>query len=314
MNDALSPPAGVSEPAARERPGLVARIRRLLRGNGESDLRESIEALVEAHETASTEPDGQQVGLDRHERAIIANVLRLRGETVSDTMVPRADIIAVAEDMTLSALADLIRREGHSRYPVFRETLDDIQGFIHMRDVFGALGSDEGFSIASILRPAIFLAPSAPVLDALLEMRQKRTHIALVIDEYGGTDGLVTIEDLVEEIVGDIADEHDEPLPDHWLERPDGSLEVDARLPIEEFEERLGPVLTEEERGADIDTVGGLVFTLAGRIPNRGETVLHSSGLRFRVLDADRQRIRRLRVRRAEPQSGPNSEPRSTAA
>jgi len=303
MNDALSPLVPI-EPATRERPGLISRLRRLLRGNSESDLRESIEALVLAHEeTSSTETDAPQTGLDRHERAIIANVLRLRAETVSDAMVPRADIVAVPEDMDLIALADLIRREGHSRYPVFQGTLDQVQGFIHIRDVFGVLGQDNSFSIASILRPVIFLAPSTPVLDALLEMRQKRTHIALVVDEYGGTDGLVTIEDLVEEIVGDIADEHDEPLPNQWTQRPDGSIEVDARLPIEQFEAQLGSFLTDEERNADIDTVGGLVFVLAGRIPARGEVVVHSSGIAFRVLDADRQRIRLLKVRLPEPQS-----------
>ena len=144
------------------------------------------------------------------------------------------------------------------------------------------------------------VAPQVPVLDLLLQMRQARMHLALVVDEYGGIDGLLTIEDLVEEIVGDIADEHDEVAVPMITERPDGALDLDARLSIEAFEARLGPVLTEDEREADIDTVGGLVFTLAGRVPTRGEVISHPSGLEFRILDGDARRIRRLRVRRSE--------------
>jgi magnesium and cobalt transporter len=142
------------------------------------------------------------------------------------------------------------------------------------------------------------VAPQMPVLDLLLQMRQQRTHLALVIDEYGGVDGLVTIEDLIETIVGDIADEHDEVQAAMLVERPDGTLDVNARLPVEEFESRMGPVLSEDERDADIETVGGLVFTLAGRVPTKGEVISHPSGIEFRVLDSDPRRIRRLRVRR----------------
>jgi magnesium and cobalt transporter len=146
------------------------------------------------------------------------------------------------------------------------------------------------------------VAPQIPVLDLLLQMRQAHIHLALVVDEYGGIDGLVTIEDLVETIVGDISDEHDEVPGPMVTERPDGTLDIDARLPVEEFEARMGPVLTEDERDADINTVGGLVFTLAGRVPARGEVVGHPSGVEFRVLDADGRRIRRVRVRRGPGQ------------
>ncbi|MFN7634271.1 MAG: transporter associated domain-containing protein, partial [Acetobacteraceae bacterium] len=165
------------------------------------------------------------------------------------------------------------------------------------KDVVGWIGKD-GFSLQQVLRKPLFVAPSIPVLDLLLQMRQQRMHLALVVDEYGGIDGLVTIEDLVETIVGDIADEHDEDAAPQMTERPDGSLDLDARLPIEAIEARYGPVLTEEERDQDLDTVGGLAFTLAGRVPVRGEVLAHSSGLEFRVLEADPRRIRRLRVRR----------------
>jgi magnesium and cobalt transporter len=162
------------------------------------------------------------------------------------------------------------------------------------------VGRPEAFSLEAILRKPLMVAPQTPVLDLLLQMRQQRVHMALVVDEYGGIDGLVTIEDLVETITGDISDEHDDVAAPMVAERPDGSLDINARMSVEDFEQRLGPVLTEDERDADIDTVGGLVFTIAGRVPAKGELISHPSGLEFRVLDADPRRIRRLRVRRTE--------------
>jgi magnesium and cobalt transporter len=240
---------------------------------------------------------GELPELDRQERVLIANVLRLRGTTADDVMVPRADIIAMAVDVTLDQALEMIRREGHSRMPVFREQLDDIVGMIHIKDVFAYSGRPEEFDLESIVRAPLMVAPQVPVLDLLLQMRQARIHLALVVDEYGGIDGLVTIEDLVETITGDIADEHDEVDAPLIVERPDGTLDLDARLPVEDFEARFGAVLTPEERAADIDTVGGLIFTLAVRVPARGEVVTHPSGMEFRVLDADPRRLRRLRAR-----------------
>jgi CBS domain containing-hemolysin-like protein len=214
-------------------------------------------------------------------------------------MVPRADILAMPEDLTLDQAIVLIQREGHSRFPVYRGNLDDVVGMVHIKDVFAAVGRDPAsFSLKGILRRPLLVVPTIPVLDLLLEMRAQRIHMALVVDEYGGIDGLVTIEDLVETIVGDISDEHDEVTAPTIIERPDGMLEMDARTTVEAFEEKLGPVLTEEERAADIDTVGGLVFTLAGRVPARGELISHGSGIEFRVLEVDARRIRRIRVRR----------------
>ncbi|MFC7542038.1 hemolysin family protein [Siccirubricoccus deserti] len=213
-------------------------------------------------------------------------------------MVPRADIMAMPEDFTLEQAIRLIQRDGHSRYPVYRGQLDEIVGMVHIKDVFAAVGREGPFEMKAILRKPLFVVPSIPVLDLLLQMRQARIHMALVVDEYGGIDGLVTIEDLVETITGDISDEHDEDTTPQMVEKPDGTFEVDARTPVELFGSRLGVALTEEERASDIDTVGGLVFTLAGRVPAKGELVSHSSGLEFRVLEADPRRIRKLRVRR----------------
>ena len=279
------------------RPILLHRLRQLLWGRGhEHSVRESIAELVQEAADATTEP-GQEAELDRNERALIANVLRLRGTTADDVMVPRADIIAMPVTVTLDEALEHIRREGHSRIPVFREQLDDIVGMVHIKDVFAYVGRPEEFRLEAILRTPLMVAPQVPVLDLLLQMRQARIHLALVVDEYGGIDGLVTIEDLVETITGDIADEHDEEDAPLITERPDGTMDLDARLPVEAFEARFGAVLTEEERAADIDTVGGLIFTLAGRVPPRGEVVTHPSGMEFRVLDADPRRIRRLRAR-----------------
>ncbi|HEY2616348.1 MAG TPA: hemolysin family protein, partial [Acetobacteraceae bacterium] len=263
----------------------------------EHSLRDSIAELVQ--EAAEEQVvAGEQPELDRQERALIANVLHLRETTADDVMVPRADIVAMRADVTLEQALEQIRAEGHSRLPVYREQLDDIIGMVHIKDVFAYIGRPEAFSLEAILRRPLMVAPQLPVLDLLLQMRQQRMHLALVIDEYGGVDGLVTIEDLVETIVGDISDEHDEVQAAMVVERSDGALDVNARLPIEEFESRMGPVLSEDERDSDINTIGGLVFTLAGRVPAKGEVISHPSGIEFRVLDADPRRIRRLRVRR----------------
>jgi len=277
---------------------ILHRVRQRLRGrHRDGSVRDSIAELVQ-QSIDDSQTDGTAPELDRQERALIANVLRLRGMTADDVMIPRADIVAIPVNVTLEQAQDQIRREGHSRLPVYREQLDDILGMVHIKDVFSYVGRPDAFKLEALLRRPLMVAPQIPVLDLLLQMRQARMHLALVVDEYGGIDGLLTIEDLVEEIVGDIADEHDEVEGPMIIERPDGALDLDARLPIEDFEARLGPTLTDEEREADIDTIGGLVFTLAGRVPARGEVFSHSSGLEFRILDADARRIRRLRARR----------------
>jgi magnesium and cobalt transporter len=280
---------------------LLTRIGSILGSRGrrrhlDHGVRESIAELVAEAADAPHTP-GQLPDLDRQERALIANVLRLRGTTADDVMIPRADIVAMPIDLTLDQALEVIRREGHSRMPIFREQLDEIAGMIHIKDVFAYVGRPEQFRLESILRRPLLVAPQIPVLDLLLQMRMNRMHLALVVDEYGGIDGLLTIEDLVETITGDIADEHDEPDLPMVIERPDGTLDLDARMKVEEFEHRFGARLTQDEREADIDTVGGLVFTLAGRVPARGEVISHPSGMEFRVLEADARRIRRLRAK-----------------
>ena len=280
---------------------LLGRLR-----NTEQSVRESIAELVqESGVPGQPGSAGEGLGLDPHERALIANVLRLREISADDIMVPRPDIIAIRADVSLAEATALIRREGHSRFPVYREHLDDLLGMVHIKDVFGYVGPPEAFTLEAVIRKPLMVAPQISVLDLLLQMRLTRTHLALVVDEYGGIDGLVTIEDVVETIVGDIADEHDEIEGPMLVERPDGALDINALLPVEAFEAKLGPVLTEDERDADIETMGGLVFNLAGRVPARGEVIPHPAGIEFLVLEADPRRIRRLRARRAAASAAP---------
>ena len=269
-------------------------LRGLRRGrNGENSLRETLEELIEDGEEESG-------ALGSDERTLLANILELRGRTVHDVMVPRVDITAVEVDAALSDVIEAITKWGHSRLPVFRGTLDDAIGMVHIKDVLAWWPKDEAFSLSKILRRVLFVSPSMHVLELLLEMQVKRSHMALVVDEFGGVDGLVTIEDLVEEIVGEIEDEHDTADQPQMAWRADGSLDADARTTIEDLEEMVGPLAAEEDR-EDIDTLGGLVFSLAGRVPMRGELIHHQSGLEFEVLDADPRRIKKLRLRGLSP-------------
>lgn len=290
---------------AMSRLGLLARVRTILRRRApEPSVRESIAELVQEAADAPHVP-GAVPELDRHERSLIANVLRLRGTTAGDVMVPRTDIVAMRHDLTFQQAVEQIRNDGHSRLPVYRDGLDDVLGMVHIKDVYAFVGRPQEFSLEGILRRPLMVAPQIPVLDLLLQMRQAHMHLALVVDEFGGIDGLVTIEDLVETITGEISDEHDESEGPMLVERQDGAMDVNAGMKLEDFEQRVGPILTPEERAADIETVGGLVFTLAGRVPARGEVISHPSGFEFRVLEADPRRIRRVRMRRIAPAQAP---------
>ena len=234
--------------------------------------------------------------IDEEERALLTNVLSLSDRTVADVMVPRADIMAIEIGAGMAALIDLITEEGHSRIPVFKGTLDEAAGMVHIKDVVAA-GMEPGqVNLSKIVRPLLFVAPSMQVLELLLEMRVKKTHMALVVDEFGGVDGLVTIEDLVEEIVGEIEDEHDREVAPELDFRADGALDADARLPMEKLDELTGEALTGKER-EEVKTLGGLVFYLAGRVPIRGELITHDCGLEIEVLEADPRRVKRLRLR-----------------
>lgn len=265
-------------------------LRRSRSTGGEASLRDTLEELAERH-YEDDEP------INPTEHLILENTLRLRGQIVEDVMAPRADIVAIDVN---TALTDVVRRIGethHSRMPVFEGDLDHTIGLVHVKDILPAVaGDEEPPPLRSLLRPAMIVAPSMRILDLLLRMRLERTHMALVVDEFGGIDGLVTIEDLVEQIVGEIEDEHEVTAETRLEARPDGTLIADARVLLEDFEAEVGEVLTDEERDS-VDTLGGLVFNLMGRVPSRGEIVIHPSGIEFEILEGDPRRLKRLRVR-----------------
>jgi CBS domain containing-hemolysin-like protein len=263
---------------------------RHLRGarEGEQTLREELEELIEEH--------AEEAPIDPHERRLLVNILNLHELRASDVMVPRVDIEALPVDTPFAEAARRMAEHGHSRVPVYRETLDGAIGLVHFKDLLPYAVDGRAVPLADLVRKILFVAPSMPVLDLLLQMRLSHTHMALVVDEFGGIDGLVTIEDVIEEIVGEIEDEHDDADRPRLIERGDGSVIADARTPIETLEARAGrPLLLPGHE--EVDTLGGLVFALAGRVPGRGEAIAHPGGLAFDVLDADPRRVKRLRVR-----------------
>jgi magnesium and cobalt transporter len=219
---------------------------------------------------------------------------------VEDVMIPKAEIVAVAGDIAMDELVGVFRESGMSRVPVYDGTLDHPLGMVHLKDLalqHGFNGGSAAFDLRAMLRPLLYAPPSMPIGTLLTKMQSDRMHMALVIDEYGGVDGLVTIEDLIEQVVGEIEDEHDIAEEGYWQQESEGCWLVQARAPIEEFEAEIGRRLVEEEDEEEIDTVGGLVFMLAGRVPARGEVIHHPSGPDFEVVDADPRKIKRLRMR-----------------
>jgi len=287
------------EPTPEEdKPSLLRRLSLFVRGDSPSaaQMRESLEEVIE-------ESDRQSPALSAPERKMLANLLKFGELRVSDVMVPRADIVAVDEETSLPDFIALFRDVQHSRLPVYRDTLDVPTGLVHIKDVLaymqiqpdGSLRWRDG-PISQFKRELLFVPPSMPLVDLLLKMQAMHTHLALVIDEYGGTDGIVSIEDIVEEIVGDIADEHDEDAT-RIRKSDDGTIIADARTDLEDFRNQTGIALSPEDADQEVETLGGLVVSLLGRLPQRGEIVAHPSGYEFEVLEADPRRVKRLRLR-----------------
>ena len=256
--------------------------------DSDSNLRDTIEGLIE-------EDKNLNPSLAPDERAMLANILKLRDLTADDVMIPRADIIAISEESTRDEILKAFRSANVMRLPVFHTTLDDIYGYIHISDLIDI--APDQFNLTKLTRKLEFIAPSMGVLDLLLKMRISGERLAMVVDEYGGIDGLVTMGDLVEEIVGDIQNVADTTLPQQIYFRNDGVVIVDARIEIEDLEENVGPILADAERNDDIDTLGGLVYALAERIPQRGELIAYPGhGLEFEIIEADPRRIKRIGI------------------
>lgn len=321
---------GRSQPPEAGRDNLWQRLRNRFGRSRDRGLRESLEGAIESHEAQNP---GETVAQEA--KSMMVNIIEFSGLRVDDVMVPRVDIVAIDEADTMQDLLTKFIDANHSRVPVYRETLDGVTGMIHVKDFLRWMASRgvrkrrsakpekasvaaQGLSIAAaalattvkqagINREVLFVPPSMPATDLLVRMQASRTHLAIVIDEYGGTEGLVSIEDLVEVIVGDISDEHD---TDEDLEvRPveDRIYLADGRVDLSRLEALLGVDLLPEEEEEEADTLAGLIFKIAGRVPARGEIVRHGSGLEFEILESDPRRVKRVRIN-ARGVTGPAAE------
>ena len=295
MNDSPEPSSSAAQGAQEsddtsdQRPGLLAR----LFGN--------------AQPSDSRETNGQPshgAGSAAHAAISIYNLRRMR---LDDVAVPRAEITGVPVDIELPDLIKVFRSSGFTRLPVYEGTMDTPIGLVHLKDLaltYGFNGGGHEIKLREMLRPLLFAPPSMPIGVMLQKMQTARIHMALVIDEYGGVDGLVTLEDLIEQVIGEIEDEHDVEEDKLWSEDAPGCWIARARAPLDEFEEAIGMTLTEGLDDEEVDSLGGLVFVLTGRVPARGEVVPHPSGAEFEILDADPRRIKRLRVRLPKDRNG----------
>ncbi len=254
-------------------------------------IRETIEEFIEGENGESEESS-----FSDHEKTLLSNVLDLHDMDAGDVMVPRADIIGINHDITQDDLLALLSEKQYSRFPVYQDSLDDIIGSIHIKDILSCIARNEPVVIEQLVREIPVVSPSMDVLDLLLQMRITRKHLVLVVDEFGGIDGLITLGDLLESIVGQIDDEHDLDEQPEIALQTDGTILADARVHLGEFEEKFGEILSEEER-LESETLGGLVFFMAGRVPVRGEVLKHRTGMMFEVLEADPRRVRRIRIR-----------------
>jgi CBS domain containing-hemolysin-like protein len=286
--------------------GLWSGIKSLFFGEGEShSLRKELEEALDDYDEEGEEkgaPAPVKGDLSAIERQMVRNLLHFSEHTVDDVAVPRADIIAIEEKASFSELADLFAEAGHSRIPVYRGTLDTIVGMVHIRDAFAILAGKTPVpdTIEPLIRQPLYVPESMGALDLLAEMRAKRTHLAIVLDEYSGTEGLLTFEDLVEEIVGEVEDEHDDEPEAILVPLEGGMWEADARAELEDVAEEIDERLAEVEE--DVDTLGGLAFVLAGRVPEPGEIVEHpQSGWKLEILASDGRRVTRLRLHPPEP-------------
>ncbi|MEN8237299.1 MAG: transporter associated domain-containing protein [Pseudomonadota bacterium] len=272
---------------------LVSKLWPFKKLEGDGSIRDTIEELIEETEEVDT-------SLNTEEKKIIANLLRLKDEAADDICTPRVDITAVALGTSYKDLTQLFAEKAVTRMPVYRDTLDDVVGYIHIRDVLAGSVDCQTVNYEEILQEVLFVAPSMRLMDLLLQMRATRIPMAIVVDEFGGVDGLVTAWNIINEIIGNIEELDGEfPTKASLTRMSDGSFLISARMDIENFEAEFGPVLNEEERSEDeIDTVGGLVVSLAGRVPGIKEIIPHPNGIiTFEILEADPRRVKRLRVR-----------------
>ena len=312
----VPPPLG----PAMDREGFFTRLARAIFGWKTGPTRADIEVALEAAVPGET-------GVSQEERKMLKNILALRERRIEDVMVPRADIVAVHQDIPLGELLKMFQIAAHSRLVVYDDTLDDPTGLVHIRDLIAfmmaqatampekptkrkkplpagldlkAIDLSLPLSAIRIVREILFIPPSMPALDLLAKMQASRIHLALVVDEYGGTDGIVSMEDIVEQIVGEIADEHDEDASPTVVRQPDGTFLADARASLDDVTAVVGPEFDVGEAAKDVDTLGGLLMAQVGRLPLRGELVPGPSGFELEVLDSDLRRIKKIKIHRSK--------------
>lgn len=268
--------------------------KRLFSHSHEHDLRETIEELI-------VDDDNNQTGEDtpeKHERLLLSNILKLRDLTADDVMVPRVDIIAVEASISKEDLMNIYAETPRSRVPVFKETLDNILGTVHIKDFLGQIAKKQKYNLSKITREVPIISPSMPVIDLLIQMRETKNHMSLVIDEYGGIDGIVTLGDVLEVITGEIDDIYDDETTPQLKEIGKDLFLADARLPIEEFEDTFECTVLDNEEREEIDTLAGFVFSHAGRVPAKGEIIEHPEGFSFEIIDGDGRRINTIKIHR----------------
>lgn len=271
--------------------GLMSFVKNMIKPEKDPTLRETIEEYVDDDSF-----DVKETSMSVHEKTLISNILELRDMCAADIMVPRADIIAINEKTTQQGLFLLLSERQYSRLPVYKDTLDNVIGSIHVKDIMATLALGKSLDIQALTRDVPIVSPSIKMLDLLLQMRITRKHMVMVVDEFGGIDGLITIGDVIESIVGEIDDEHDPDDHTEIVVDTDGTVTADARVDLDEFEEIFGKILSKEERHEN-DTLGGLVFSLAERVPARGEVITHKSGMTFEIIEADPRRVKCLHIR-----------------
>lgn len=275
----------------KENSGVLSFITDFFKPKPDATLRETIEEYID-----NENGEDQESPFSDHEKTLLANVLELHDKDAVDIMVPRADIIGINIDMTHEELFGLLSEKQYSRFPVYKETLDNVVGAIHIKDILECIAKNEPVVIENLVRDVPVISPSMDILDLLLQMRITRKHMVLVVDEFGGIDGLITLGDLLEAVVGEIDDEHHLEYHAEMTTQADGTIMADARVNLDDFEEEFGELLTEEQRQEN-DTLGGLVFFMAGRVPVRGEVIKHDTGMVFEIIEADPRRVNRICIR-----------------
>jgi len=257
-------------------------------GNNQS-LRDSIKDVIDE----KSNEESQNIDLSSKEKSILSNILSINKLKADDVMIPRASIVAISQDSSFQNIIDTIDKESHSRMPVFRKDLDDVLGMIHIKDIIKFSGSNHNdFNIKKIMREVLFVPPTMPVMNLLLKMQATKLHMALVIDEHGGTDGLITIEDVIEEIVGEIEDEHDKDDDFNFKKIDSNTFEAKADMTLDDFNHESNLSIVEE----NVDTLGGYIFSKINRVPYAGEVVKVDNAYRFEIIEADPRKIKKIRI------------------